>query len=58
EMVPAFTEVRQPLWAKILIADNPADIDGLWEEYLSEMNAEGFQKFVSLYQDYYDANLK
>jgi putative aldouronate transport system substrate-binding protein len=58
DMAPAFDEVRQPIWAKILIADDPAEIDGLWEEYLNEMNAEGFQKFVKIYQDYYDQNLK
>jgi putative aldouronate transport system substrate-binding protein len=58
EMVPALTEVLSPAFAKILITENPAAIDGMWADYLAEMDANGFQYFVKMYQDHYDENLK
>jgi len=51
-------EIRSPAFAKMLIAQDSAEIDKLWAQYLAEMDKNGFKVFTQLYQKYYETNLR
>ena len=51
-------DIRRPAFAKILVAEDPSEIYGLWAEFLDDINDVGFQEFVRMYQEYYDTYLR
>jgi ABC-type sugar transport system, periplasmic component len=53
-----YNDVIAVYYTKMLIADNPADIDGLWAKYLDEYKKAGGDQYVKAYQVYYDKYLK
>lgn len=60
--LPIETEVRSKLnnvkgeyWNKIIMAEDPDDIDALWDEYVSEWKSTGGDDYVAAYQELYDS---
>jgi hypothetical protein len=58
DLLPKLNDIRAPAFSKIMIAEDPSTIDGLWNDFVDELYANGFQDFVDIYQKYYDENLK
>jgi putative aldouronate transport system substrate-binding protein len=58
DLIPTLNDIIKPAFLSIMIAEDPADIDGMWNAYVDEMYANGFDEFIDIYQNYYDTNLK
>ena len=58
DLVVKLNEIWAPTFSKTMIAEDPAEIDGLWAEFVDELYANEFQEFVDIYQNCYDTHLK
>lgn len=52
------SDVKAVYYLKMITAKSEADVDKLWDEYLSAWNNAGGDKVMKAYQDFYDKNLK
>ena len=50
--------LRAEYWNKIIMEKDPANIDGLWNEYVEKWLASGGTEYEAAYQAFYDANVK
>lgn len=50
--------VKAVYFMKIITAKNEAEIDKLWDEYISEWKKAGGEDFIKAYQEYYEKNIK
>ena len=50
--------LRAEYWNKIIMEDDPAKIDDMWNEYVEKWLASGGTEYEAAYQAFYDANLK
>jgi ABC-type glycerol-3-phosphate transport system substrate-binding protein len=48
--------IKFEAWTKIIMEQNPANLDGIWNEYVAKWKASGGDTFIKAYQDLYDAN--
>jgi putative aldouronate transport system substrate-binding protein len=59
--LPIESEVRSNLnnvkgeyWNKIIMAEDPSDIDDLWDRYVAEWKSVGGDDYVAAYQEFYN----
>ncbi len=51
-------DVLAVYYLKMVIEADPANLDGLWEQFLEEYDKAGGQEYIQAFQKYYDENLK
>ncbi|MGI8485278.1 MAG: DUF3502 domain-containing protein, partial [Thermomicrobiales bacterium] len=56
ELTPTIQSLVDQTFAQAVTGQS--DIEQIWTDYLSQLNAMGLDKFVDMYQDVYDASKK
>lgn len=58
EVKNTLNTLRAEYWNKMIVEENPDNLDGIWEEFVTKWLESGGEKYEAAYQEFYDNNLK